>query len=191
MSVIVNTLGPEGTDSYRATVHWLKKMGVGNYKINIFESYEELFENLKQCQYIVMPAGYMNRKNKEMSSWVDFHFGYYSKLEFVDVFPLKVMKMIFVENKNYDKKGIVVQSATCQFAKTEENYNEHFLYANSKPQALQIFLDESYHYTLCSEPVFKRKNPDPSQYIIKHEYNPVMIWVVYKVNMERNKTNEC
>lgn len=190
MSITVNTLGPEETDSYRATVYWLKKKKVDNYKIRIFESYEELFENLNQYQYIVMPAGYMNRKNKEMSSWVDFHFGYYSKLEFVDVFPLKVMKMIFVENNNYNKKGIVVQSATCQFAKNEKSYNEQFVYANSKPQALQTFFDESYHYTLCSEPVFRRKNPNPSQYIIKHEYSPVMIWVVYRVNMERNKMNE-
>lgn len=108
MGVIVNTLGPKGTDSYRATIHWLKKVGAEEYKIHMFESFEKLFDNLRQYQYIVMPAGYMNRKEKEMSSWVDFHFKYYDKLKFVDVFPLKVMKMILVENKNYDKKNLMI-----------------------------------------------------------------------------------
>lgn len=184
MDLIINTLGPKQTDCYRATMYWLKKHGISDYKVKLHESIENLFTNLIQGEYIMMPAGYVNRKDN-LSTWVDFHFSFYETLELIDVFANNVMIMALIENNKYTKKGIVVQSATCNLIR---NKTEEFVYADSKPKALEKFINESYHYVICSKSMFKEKSLDVSQYVIKEEYKPTMVWVVYRINQEN--TNE-
>lgn len=182
----IATLGPKATDSYKATIDYSRKT-FSNYKILCYNSFEKLFNIIKEkksnIDFIVMPMGYCNRKGKEFSSWVDFHFYYLEYMEVKDVFYSQTKEMILIENIDYKKEGIVLQSATFQLARKVLNLSEsQYFFVPSKPLALEFFEKEGYHYTICSKDDFinKVKNQD-IEYRVVNKFNPTMVWIVYKV----------
>lgn len=184
--IIINTLGPVTTDSYRATRYWIKKNGIADYKIKMHDSFEQIFTRMKSQEYIVMPVGYVNRNSEKMSSWVDFHFRYINDIIPDDVFTLHTKPMALVENVSYKKRGVVIQSSTYQLAKnTLKTTADEYIYTSSKSKALQLFLKSQYHFTICSKELITKY--DSTNYRILQEFRPVMIWVVYRIKNTINQ----
>lgn len=182
LNLIVKTLGPNTSDSYKATKVWLKNINKF-YKIILYDSFEALFNELNIDDYIVMPLGYCNKSKKFMSSWVDYHFRFYKQLHIVDFFNKQTQKMVLLENVRFYKPGAVLQSATYQFFASEIKKKEKVKFVSSKSKAFEIFIKEGYHYTICSECVINNHLEYDNIKIIK-EFNPVMFWVVYKFKKE-------
>lgn len=183
MKIIINTLGPQTTDSYRAAEYWIKKNKYENFEIVGYKSFESLFRSVKESQHIVMPLGYSNRNGQEFKGWVDFHFRFWDELEIYEVFELHTKEMVLLNNRQYKKNGIVIQSATYQLAKSTIDLEDRmFFYSPSKALALEEFLKHGYQYTICSKDNYVQKGLEKrSNYTIVKEYNPIMVWIVYRI----------
>lgn len=179
--MIVKTLGPVTSDSYSATLEWLKN-STESYEIILYESFELLFEKLSIDDYIVMPLGYCNKAKKFMSSWVDYHFRFYQQLKIIDFFSKYTQKMVLLENLEFDKPGAVLQSATYQFFVSEIRNKEKVKFVSSKSRAYEVFVKDNYHYTICSDCVVNNNNYKNIK--IVNEFEPVMFWIVYKCKKE-------
>lgn len=174
---IINTLGPKETDSFVSANYWSQNFCPGS-KIILYESFENLFSNLHKDELIVMPTGYCNRNNCNLSSWVDFHFKYIEKLEVIDSYVLETKSMVVLKNKNYQIDKAVIQSATYQLLKQKLEKDIEIDYVSSKAAAYDIFISNKYHYTLCSKTTYNMGTKKDIE--IVSEFSPKMIWVVYK-----------
>jgi prephenate dehydratase len=180
---IIKTLGPETTDSHRATEYWIAKQQ-DDFEIKTYSCIEMLFNDLNKNDYVLMPAGYSNRKSQEMSSWVDFHFRYLDYLHIQDVFVLDTMSMVILENTSYIIDKAILQSSTYQIFKNCIKDTIEIDYAPSKSKALSLFLEKSYRYVICSEDEILKIGITNSSIKTLQTVYPKMIWVVYNCVQE-------
>lgn len=176
-SYIINTLGPQGTDSFVSAKYWAQSFYPGA-KIVLYDTFEKLFTNLHKGEFIVMPTGYCNRENENLFCWVDFHFKYIKNLEIVDSFILKTKPMVILNNKNYKYDKAVIQSATYQLLRQKLKREIEIDFASSKVAAYEVFVAKKYRYTLCSKSTIDIEFKKDVEII--SEFQPKMVWVVYK-----------
>lgn len=185
----VATLGPKYTDSFRSAEYWIDTRGVDGCEIVGYQSFESLFDNLECSDYVIMPMGYTNRDSSEFMGWVDYHFFFEKLLDTQEIYLLPTKEMALVENTSYKKEGVVLQSATYQFARSSLDLDKRqYVYESSKVKAFNKFIDEEYHYVICSVDICQqeKKKKNLSLKIIKN-FSPVMSWIVYKVNLSKGK----
>ena len=180
---IIKTLGPESTDSYRAAVEWIDRNHILNPQITCYQSMEEIFDDLKPGDYVVMPVGYSNRNSKDFSGWVDFHYYYSDILTVADIFQLETMDMVIVENPHYTQNKAIVHSSTVQLVKRYKLDIDGIDFPSSKAKALTGFIKDGYRCVVCSNSDYcRRRSPaDKAEDVILDTFRISMIWVVYKV----------
>lgn len=180
---IIKTLGPESTDSYRAALQWIERNHILSPQIVCYSSMEEIFNDLRHGDFVVMPVGYSNRNNIVMSSWVDFHYYYSDVLSIADIFPLETMDMIIVENPHYTQNKAIVHSSTVQLVRRYNLQIDGIDFPSSKAKALSGFIKDGYRYTVCTKSDYlrRRNNADKAEDVVLDTFRISMIWVVYKI----------
>lgn len=182
----INTLGPQGTDSYRAAKYLKNKLIIQNIKIKLHDSFHEIFEKIGTIsgEYILIPAAYRDTLTHE--NWTDLNFKYWNLLQIEYVFKLDTMPMILLENKNYLIDKAVIHPSTAIFLKNIAGGTKT-TYFNSKPIVLKKFIEDSYHFSIVSEKLWKLTKISTSHNFCKIKtFEPTMVWVLYKVEGKNN-----
>ncbi len=172
--MIVNTLGPNKSDSYNAAVNWLKN---SDGQIITYASFEDIFNNIDNLieEYIIMPVGFENKYTGK--NWVHYHFTYIKKLDVINTFILKTKEMYLIENVECKNLTAIIHSSTESFLKNNIDDKVQVFYENSKCLAYEKFLNGQYKYCIASKDVFEEKSYGQ---IIK-QFTPTMVWIVYLV----------
>lgn len=185
----VHTLGPKSTDSY-----FIAKKKFKNAEIICHNSYDIIIEKLDELkgEYLLIPTAY--KSSKKNYDWKDFNFEYRKKLELKEVFYEKTKTMILIENKDFVINKVLLHPATEIFFREYMKIEEIKLeidYTDSKHIALDTFFNKNYRFVIASKDLYLNYNCRfKNKKILEiKEYNPVMVWCLYKI-YEKEKKND-
>lgn len=174
--MIINTLGPKYTDSYRIA---LKLINKSIDKINLFNSFDNLIMKINDLkgQYILIPTAYKST-DKEYD-WKDFNFEYSNELNLTKVFAHKTKPIMLIENTNFVINKAVIQPATSIFMKNycyKQKLDLEIIFKPSKYAAFIYFKKYKFRYTIVSND-FK----GVSDFKLCRMFYPNMVWCLYEV----------
>lgn len=179
--MIINTLGPTGTDSHAAA---LDTVTSSQDKIVLYKSFDEIIEQLGQLsnQYILIPVAF--ESSSKDYDWKDLNFEYWEKLEIISIFSKKTKPMILIENPEYEVDLAIIQPATRIYMKKYLDSiaaQTEIIPEKSKIRAYEKFSEENYRYTICS-----KETVSENSFLIQNTFEPSMIWCLYRVKGEKN-----
>ncbi|WP_348921673.1 hypothetical protein [Enterococcus rotai] len=178
--MIINTLGPVGSDSYRVA----KTLIDVHDEINIYSSFDEIIAKIDDMenQYILIPTAYRSALSEY--DWKDFNFEYWERMDLANVFHRKTKIMMLVENAKFKKDCAIIHPATSIYMKkyiAKQYLNSKIEFASSKCKAYERFVKFDYRFTIASEDNISFKN----SYKIIKKIQPEMVWCVYKVREKK------
>ena len=179
IKLIINTLGPEDTDSYTVA---LKTITSSLDKIILYSSFDDIIEHLSELvnQYILIPVAFESSFTKY--DWKDFNFEFWEYLEIKSVISRKTKPMVLLENLEHEINKAIIHPATKIFMTNYLNSLNNkidIIFEKSKVCAFERFKSEKYRYTICSKDAINN-----DCYLIKDIFEPHMIWCLYRVKGE-------
>lgn len=176
MIEIIATLGPIGTDSHKQA----ERLGA---RVSLHDTFHAAVEHAKLYKTkLLVPAGFREKHAGKQFSWVDFHFENLGIIELEKVWFEETMPMILL-HKSYN--SIAIHPSTSSLVLDLEKY-KHIQHTKSKVEAYELFKQGVASAAIASTCI---TNKESDHEYIKDQFNPTMVWCLYKMKSSKSFTN--
>ncbi len=171
---IISTLGPEGTDSERAALHYALTGKIPNPVIQLYSSFEAALDSVRSrvSDFAIVPAAYNNLFSLHLA---------YRDIPIIDTFILPTKSMVLAKRPNYtgEIRRIAIHPSTRPLLpETCEP-----VYVESKPLCLKMVADGKIEAAIGSEDVAENMDLE-----VIRDFGPVpMTWEVFGIEKRRTQ----
>ncbi|WP_125007893.1 hypothetical protein [Lentilactobacillus kosonis] len=180
----LHTLGPEATDSYKATMY-LREMylDLEDAEVVLHSSFDDIYRHLEheQGDLFLVPVAY--RSAQSNGNWADNNLKYSNQLDIINVFKLPIMPLMLVRNPDDNNGKAVLHPSTKQLIKEyslDKGRKLNLEFVDSKAEALAKFKGNGYEFAIVSKDIYNIDCEHRHDEIIS-EYSPTMIWCLYRI----------